>query len=367
MTDILILVGLGCCGWGAFKLLRLPVAPLLGTIAVVGTMRILQLPLPDTPGFVTPAVQITLGIYIGTKVTRDTVRELKKLLVPATVISAWALTVIFVFGFLLSRLTWLDSFTAILSSSMGGLPEMMVLALATDADTAVIIMMSTARMLATIAIFPIIFNSWFKLHKQNGSDEGEVTETEANLTLRQAISQQVQTVWSARADIIPLTARSLLTVGIALAGGMLVEAIGVPAGIMVGGMFSVAIATVSGAPVASFNPKLFAPLLVFVGIMVTENFTPETARMLASGSLLAPVLISTTLIFMSSLLVGRIIHKLSGWDMPTSFLAAAPGGFTIMTTLAIKYDKDPFSVSMLHLVRLMAIKAFVPLIFMFLI
>jgi uncharacterized membrane protein AbrB (regulator of aidB expression) len=47
-------------------------------------------------------------------------------------------------------------------------------------------------------------------------------------------------------------------------------------------------------------------------------------------------------------------------------LAAAPGGFTIMTVLAVKYNKNPFQVSMLHLVRLLAIKSVVPLVFLFL-
>jgi len=65
--------------------------------------------------------------------------------------------------------------------------------------------------------------------------------------------------------------------------------------------------------------------------------------------------------------VAWIIHRLTGWDLPTSLLAAAPGGFTVMTALAIKHDLDPVKISMLHLCRLFTIKMFIPFIFMWLI
>jgi uncharacterized membrane protein AbrB (regulator of aidB expression) len=46
-------------------------------------------------------------------------------------------------------------------------------------------------------------------------------------------------------------------------------------------------------------------------------------------------------------------------------LAAAPAGFSVMTALAVDYDKDPFRVSMTHLCRLLAVKTIVPFVFMF--
>jgi len=39
LFDILLLFFLGICGWAIFKLLHLPVAPLLGTITVIGILR----------------------------------------------------------------------------------------------------------------------------------------------------------------------------------------------------------------------------------------------------------------------------------------------------------------------------------------
>ncbi len=354
--DFLILFALGGIGWAVFSLLRAPVPPLLGTLLIIGTLRALEIPIPDAPRYLAPVVQVLLGLYIGTKVTRDTVRELKSLVVPAAVISVWALTIIFLVGWMLSRLTWLDGFTSVLSSSIGGLPEMMVLSLATGADLAVVIVMQTFRMLATIAIFPLLYHKWFvpegqrKDNQQPANSRREETKSAAG---------ELYAYFSHRPHML------LFSLLIALTGGWLLSSLGVPAGIMVGSMLAVAAAGVVGLPMRSLHPRLFSPLLVTVGIMVSDNFGPETAQTLLSGQLLWPVILSTVLIFASSLGIAWIIHRLSGWDMPTSFLAAAPGGFTVMTTLAIRYNKDPFRVSMLHLCRLMAIKTVVPLVFMF--
>lgn len=358
LLDFLVLFALGLLGWGVFALLRAPVPPLLGTLAVIGTLRALEVPIPDSPQYISTIVQVVLGIYIGAKVTRDTVRELKSLVVPAAVISLWALTVIFFFGWLLSRLTWLDTYTAILSSSIGGLPEMMVLSMATGADLAVVLVMQTFRMLATVAVFPLLFTKWFAPAQATANpapDSGKRRQRQG----KGVAWQEIFAYLTQKPQLL------LFTLAVAAAGGWALTALGVPAGVMVGGMLAVAAASVAGLPVRPLHPRLFSPLLVAVGIMVSDNFGPDTAQTLLSGSLLWPVLLSTLLIFLSSLAIAWAIHRLSGWDMATSFLAAAPGGFTVMTTLAIRYNKDPFRVSMLHLCRLMAIKSVVPLVFMF--
>lgn len=348
LFDAIILFGLGLIGWGIFHVLRLPSAPILGSIFLIGALRAMEVPLPAAPSFIAPAIQVILGLYIGAKVTKDTVQELRRLAKPACIISLWALMVIFVFGTLLSRYTWLDSYTAILSSSIGGLPEMTILAMATGADMGVIIVMQSLRMIATIILFPILFNKWFGTKLQQVADETAATvENKDQLSLKD----------------LPSIIFSLV---VASVGGYVFLRLGVPAGGMVGAMFFVAGASLAGLGIKPLGGKFFPPMLVGVGVMVSDNFSRATVDMLVSGSLIWPLLLLTTLIFLSSFAVSWLISKVTGWDPATSFLAAAPGGFTIMTVLAVKYDQNPFQVSMLHLVRLLAIKSVVPLVFMFL-
>ena len=63
--DLLILFLLGSLGWALFTPLKVPAAALLGTIAVVGTLRIAGYPLPVLPDFFSLAVQIFLVFMSG--------------------------------------------------------------------------------------------------------------------------------------------------------------------------------------------------------------------------------------------------------------------------------------------------------------
>lgn len=356
VKDLLLLVGLGGLGWLIFAPLRIPVPELFGTIILVGAIRISGYPLPESPDFLSPLIQVVLGLYVGSKVTRDTVRDLKTMAAPAAIIVAWALCVVFLMGYFLSCVTTLDPVTAMLSSSMGGLPEMTIIALAIHADIAVVVIMQTFRIVITALAFPVILKAFIK-------NTGPVSPP---TPIPEYTRRPDKTHVPKNNAVFQLSSikRGLISLVIASTGGWIVLRAGVPAGGMVGAMIFVSAASLLAIPVVTPPPKAFGFMLMGVGLMVSDNLTAETADALITGNIILPILISTTLVFMSALLVAFLIQKVSGWDFPNSFLAAAPGGFTIMTTLAIKYNKDPFRVSMLHLCRLMALKSVVPLAFM---
>ncbi len=366
ITGLFVLFFLGSLGWALLTPLRVPAPALLGTIVIVGTLRILGYPLPATPEFFSPAVQVFLGLFVGSKVTRDTVNQLKAMIPPALVIVVWALSLVFGMGYFISRITYLDPVTAILSSSVGGLPEMTVIGLDTNADIPAMITIKLVRMLATIFTFPFLVKLVAKNDRENNKNISinNMEEFENN--------RKVNTLDKIRGKIASFNVKSflrsallsLLSLAIAAAGGLLFINLGVPAGGMVGSMFFVAIANLLRAPVITPSPGVFGFMLVGVGLMVADNIAPETLEAFLTDGIIIPIIISTTLVFLSSFLVAYLIHKLAGWDFTTSFLAAAPGGFTIMTALAIKYNKDPFRVSILHLCRLLAIKSVVPFVFM---
>ncbi len=400
MHDIfafLLLYALGVVGWGVFSLIRAPVPPLLGALVVIGALRVFEAPVPASPNFLDPAVQIMLGLFIGSKVTRETVADLKNLVRPALLVAGWALALVFVFGPILGRVSALDPVTAVLSSSVGGLPEMMVLAMATRADIASVAVLKLMRAVIIIAVFPMLFHRLVESRRAGGregtgcaranldkySDEAEVAppagkppgdraaddtyrDTRREGSVRARLSRLREAAISAWGYLCNRPLQLLLTLAVAAAGGVVFARLGVPAGLMVGSIIAVAAASVGGLPIQGFHPKLFNPLLVALGIMVSQHFGPETGEMLASGALLWPLLLSTVVVFLSALVVALLIRGLAGWDMPLSLLAAAPGGFTVMTAIAVYYGYDPFRVSMVHLARLLAIKTVVPVVFAFL-
>lgn len=393
VMDTLLLFSIGVVGWLVFSFLKLPVPGILGTMVFIGALRIMEVDIPYAPGFISPIVQIILGIFIGSKITRETVKDLKSLLKPALLIITWTMGIVFIFGYGLHRVSELDLFTAILSSSMGGLPEMTILSMETSADITTVVIMHTVRMMATMFMFPIIFKRFMtrkdktlmdtvvdedpdKIMKEGKKPDSPERTLEEKLGILSFLAplvrdfkkfrRKLRMLFSSKEKFISSFKIRGVSIGVAALGGYLFYRFGVPAGGMVGAMVFIAVASIYGVKIKAPSSFTFEFLLIGIAITISDNFSRETLDMLTSGELVLPVVLSTVVVFGTSLLVALLLGKVTDWDFPTCFLAAAPAGFTVMSTLAIKYDKNPFIVSMLHLGRIMSIKLVVPFAFMIL-
>ena len=400
VADTLLLFSIGALGWLVFSFLRLPVPGILGTMVFIGALRILEVDIPYAPAFISPIVQIVLGIFIGSKITKETVKDLKSLLKPALVIIVWTMGIVFIFGYGLHRVSELDLFTAILSSSMGGLPEMTILSMETSADITTVVIMHTVRMMLTMFMFPIVFKRFMAQQdktlidtvvdpkREKTADNRENREDnrkgaagrEGTARQKQKIPRflepyhrdfqlfrkKLATLFSSKEKFISSFKIRGISIGLAALGGYVFYNLGVPAGGMVGAMVFIAAASIYGVRIKAPSSFTFEFLLIGIAITISDNFSRETLDMLTSGELVLPVVLSTVVVFGTSMLVAVLLGKITDWDFPTCFLAAAPAGFTVMSTLAIKYDKNPFIVSMLHLGRIMSIKLVVPFAFMIL-
>ena len=399
ICDALLVFGLGLGGWQVVTRLRMPAPEILGPVILIGALRIWHIiDLPSMPGFFFPVAQVILGIFIGSMLDRKAARELKSMALSALVIVGWTLSMIVIIGFFLERYSVMDLQTALLSASMGGLPEITVLAMASGASAAVIIVMQLIRMLGSIMLFPVLFQKLEdkktgnnkqsvmvsvldtedrpeKPALEQGNYKADHAHHQADNNPRQIISFPDKIKLSLNRRAIRQQAqffkkswkKILLTLVVATAGGLIFESLGIPAGLMIGSIIFIATASLTGLPVSRISRSLLNILLVAVGINVAESITLDTILTMTQTEFVLPILIATTVIFASSFGVAWIIHRLTGWDLPTSLLAAAPGGFTVMTALAIKHDLDPVKISMLHLCRLFTIKMFIPFIFMWLI
>ncbi|MEW6622821.1 MAG: AbrB family transcriptional regulator [Bacillota bacterium] len=383
LKDLVLLFILGCCGWVIFKFLRLPAAPLLGTITLIGLLRIMEVPLPTSPGFLSPLIQIFLGLYIGSTINKETVQSLKVMMIPSVIVVAWSLGVAFVLGALLSKISFLDLYTGILASSMGGLPEMTVIALATGADVEVVIVMQMFRLISVIIAFPIIL----KYIVSGGNDKEKHKMAKHLIDIQgnnqSVISEKLRLILGrlhdlengAREYLCKMSLKTCIlnlwgvSKGLTLAaiGGTLFYNLGVPAGAVVGSMFFVGSASLLGLRISTPHKNAFGVMLVGIGVMVSDNISPHTLEKLFTLEVMKVVLVSTAFVFITSILIAHLIKRITQWDFVTSFLAAAPGGLSVMTMLAVNYGKDPFCVSTLHLYRLIALKAVIPLVFMFLV
>ncbi|HOL17286.1 MAG TPA: AbrB family transcriptional regulator [Bacillota bacterium] len=376
VTDLLVLMLIALGEWVLFSMLHLPTPSLLGPMVLAGSLRFLGFPVPFSPAFLTPLIQIVLGYGIGARIDRHNIKELRTIVLPALVVIAWVISLVGTLGIVLTRGAGLDPYTAILSSCTGGLPEMAVLSAATEANISIVVIMQSLRLLATIVLFPVIFEKVVMKKNALAVETGTTGKNKAALaTLGLAWSRLKQSITAfnitkmlqfyCRPSTLLPVARKLAPLAAASLGGFIFSRLGIPAGFMVGSMFVTILLSVLGIGVIAPSSVVYGLIVAGVGITVSDNITRETFKPLASSGLLLYIVLSTLLILASSILVAYLISRIFKWSFATGFLAAAPGGFTTITTLAIAYKQEPFKVSMTHLCRLMVIEAVIPLLLMY--
>lgn len=349
IIDVGLLFALGLIGWLIFRALRVPIPALIGTLVLVGGLRMTGVPLPQLPSGLESAIQILLGLYVGSMITKDTLEKMQQLLLPSSITMAWVLGLAFLGGWLLRLITHLDILTGVLASSTGGLPEMTVIALSTNADVNIVVFLQLLRTITVVLFFPVVLRRF----------------AEDRRTIKETVDVLKEKVTSHHSDADLSPQPWPFIVLAAVFGGTLFLMLGVPAGGMVGAIVAVVIATMLGYHVTFQGQGFLNVLLVGVGLLAADSISPEVRTTVVSTALLGPVLLSLSLTFASSFLLALVLHKISSWDYPTCFMAAAPAGLTVMTALALQYNKDPMPIFVLHMARVLILKTGVPLILAF--
>lgn len=364
---------LGIIGWGILSAINIPAPALLGPVLVIGTLRILKVPLVSSPDFLPVLVQIVMGYVIGSGITKNKIMRLKAILIPAFIISIWAISIIFILGFILIHFLNMDIYTALLASSMGGLAEMTLISIAVGAETSIVVIIHTLRVIITLGIFPILaekiekkpidYNLIKKYNKEGYNNLFDVLFI-ANLNKIKKIYCEVSSLQLSPLNrILKSYFKIILIFSIATIGGFIVLKMGVPAGAMVGSMLTVSFISLKEIEVKPLSIKFITLIMIATGIMVIDNISEETIELILSSRFILIILISSITIFLSSFFVAYLIHKITGWDKLTCFLSSAPGGFTVLAGLAMKYERDLFVISLLHLCRLVLLKILVPIVF----
>lgn len=115
------------------------------------------------PGDFKIAAQIIIGGMIGLRFTKDTILELKDMLIPVIAILIGLTAFSILLGYLLHKFTGMDLTTALFSTSPGGLADMTLLADDYGADSPKVAMMHTMRLITVVTFIPIIIRYLVKL------------------------------------------------------------------------------------------------------------------------------------------------------------------------------------------------------------
>lgn len=155
----------------------------------------------------------------------------------------------------------------------------------------------------------------------------------------------------------------IYTLIIAAIGGYVGIKLKIPAGAMIGAMVFVAIYNIKTSQ--GHIPRDFKLVAqVVVGAMLGLNFNMES--ILALKKLVLPSIVLVVGLTVFSLLLGILIHKITGLDLVTALFSSSPGGLTDMSLLSEAYGAQTHIVALMHLIRLTTVITIFPILIKFL-
>jgi len=156
-----ILAAASIAGGAAGLALRMPVGALTGAMIGAAAANLLNEELPPVPVKIRIAAQIGIGVTIASNVSHSTFANLSSLLLPVLLILCLMLLCSVAIAELLHRMTGWDYPTCLLSASLGGLSQMVVVAEEMGADPLKVTALQTIRLLSILIVLPFVFSLVF--------------------------------------------------------------------------------------------------------------------------------------------------------------------------------------------------------------
>ena len=155
--------------------------------------------------------------------------------------------------------------------------------------------------------------------------------------------------------------RLLLLLAAGTLGGYLAQLVRLPGGAAVGALVAAAALNVAlgGRPTA-FPRGLDFAALVLVGVSLGAAIGRE--QLAGAVNLIVPALLILLVFSAVGVVLAVVLQRGFGFDPTTALFAAAPGGMNNMAILAKDAGGDGFAVALVHLVRLVGIFVFVPVV-----
>ena len=325
-----------------FDRLRFPagtmVGSLFGTLLAVFTGVGL---LPMGAGAI-EAVSVVVGIILALRIDRRVALRLRKLILPAFLVSVAMVGAGFGLSLVLLRISEWHPATASFSAYPGGLEQMILFAGTLGGDVYTVTVVQLFRWLTVVFLYPIAFR--FGQMSGRVSKRTPVPEEE--------LSQ----------GLLDAPVPNLASVLVGILGGLIAAWMSIPAGSLVGSFMATAIYRgIFSERGVALNPVLSKLLFAVIGYVVGAGVTRSS---FADASGIIPIAAGVTVaVIAAGLLVAFVLQRLTGWNYGLCALALAPAGTLEMTILAEQLDYDPMVVFSLHFTRTVSVIVAAPFLY----
>ena len=341
-VQLLLTICIGFLGAYLGLKYKLPAGALVGSMIAVMIFNVAfdMAWMPQGLKFYT---QIATGAYVGAKITRQDALDLRHILMPALILSAVMLAFTVTVGRIICLISELAIPTALFSMAPAGIADMTLAAMDfPDAEPSVVALIQTLRVIFTILLLPPIIR---RVMRSRGTGmEGCA----------------VQKSGAGERTIVDLA----ITMLIALVSGALGKFLGVPGGAIAFSMLGCAAYNIK-------SDRGYMPLRVrkfvqvFAGALIGTTVGRQQAiKMLELWDV---VILAVFSFIILDLVAAALIAKCTDMDLVTALFSCAPGGLTDMTLIAADLGADGVKVAGMHMIRLVSVIAFYPMVISFLV
>lgn len=325
----------GCAGLK----LRIPAGALIGAMISTAVLNVLfqAAYMPPEMKFYT---QVATGVYIGAKISRSNLQDLKNLLKPALVLLSIMLAFAVAVGLLIWSISDLSIVTALFAMAPGGITDMTLASMDFGAESSVVALIQTLRVIFTTAILPLVIkwiHSWTR-HAIPAAETGPSSPKPKRIRRK--------------SDLV-------LTIIIGLFLGGVGKYLNFPCGAIAFSMAGCAAFNVlTDRGYMPLNLRRFVQMFAGALIGCTVG-RAQLAQMLTLGKV--TVIAVASFIFLD-ILAASVISRVFRIDAVTALFACAPGGVADMALIAEDMGADSVKVAGMHIVRLIGIVALYPVI-----
>ena len=316
--------------------LKLPAAAMLGSMIAVAIFTVFT-NIQATPKWIKVAAQMVSGGYIGTTMSKESLRQMKKAAPVAAALLFGMLLLNLATGTVLYLTSPLDLCTSLFATTPGGLTDVTIISDDMGANSPVVGVFQVCRMSSAIFLFPIIIPLITGV-KRGGPAEKKEKKKAAKMTREQYIAFGK-------------------TAAVAFCSGLLGYFIGIPAGTLTFSVIGVTISKI-GFGIGYIPMRVKQAAQTLSGAFIGSKITMATVTLI--GSMWYNVLFVLAVFIPGCLLLGFTLHKIFKLDIVTCLFCSAPAGASDMALIASDVGADGPNVAVLQIIRLLGVIAFFP-------
>ena len=344
IINLLLTVCVASVGSYLFYKLKIPAGALIGAIVFTAAFNIIT-DLGTFPRIMKTVMQAVAGAFIGLRITRRDIGELKKTLAGGMVMFLFMILYTLGVGYLLRAVTELDLPTALVCAMPAGLSDTSIISADLGANTTQTTIVHTVRTLFAILLLPqLAFQVCKRLTGATDAAHEEVEDVNR-------IGYKPPEVRTLKNAAITLVLAELF--------GALGKMSGIPSGALTFAIFGVAVLNIKTS--RAYLPKRVKQVAqCIMGTIVGLGVTVEDVRNIPA--LIKPLLIVLLCTLCCNYICGFLLHKICKLDISTSLFGSIPAGVSDMALIATDLGGDAPKVAVLQLIRYIGLFSVVPLL-----